>query len=377
MNKPQLVSAATVLLVGFVLTAPACGQSEYQYKHGDILIPAANPEEPLAEKFSSIKAAKYLEQGATAWIGARKCIACHTTGVHLVTRPALSQSFGTPPASLRSFTLERIADLKMMDQDKLLKSVNPVKVVYAAAGLAEWDAHVSKELSAETIDAFSFMFGIQLENGAWGNTTCWPPYESDSYHVATVAAMALATAPGYLANPPDEKAKTGIARLKNYLQNEDPPHDYGKTLLLWAAARMPGLLDDARKQALIETVLSHQREDGGWAIRSFSAPEKWGGGNRAEKLRNEPEFANPPSDGHQTGLAIVVLREAGLSADDARIQKGVKWLLAKQRESGRWWTRSLNTDKWHFITFSGTAYPLLALQACDALPPSDKTTAAK
>lgn len=32
------------------------------------------------------------------------------------------------------------------------------------------------------------------------------------------------------------------------------------------------------------------------------------------------------------------------------------------------WTRSLNTDSWHFIRDSGTAYPLLALAACGELP---------
>lgn len=69
-----------------------------------------------------------------------------------------------------------------------------------------------------------------------------------------------------------------------------------------------------------------------------------------------------------TGLAIVVLRENGVPANDAAIQKGLHWLKGNQRESGRWWTRSLNTDSWHFITYSGTAYPLLALQMCDELP---------
>lgn len=115
-------------------------------------------------------------------------------------------------------------------------------------------------------------------------------------------------------------------------------------------------------------MLSKQQADGGWSIRTFGAPEEWGAGNRAEKLRAEPEFATPPSDGHQTGLAIVVLRESGVAATDPRIQRGVSWLKGNQRASGRWWTRSLNTDSWHFITYSGTALPLLALSHCDALP---------
>ncbi|MSR57712.1 MAG: hypothetical protein EXS05_08570 [Planctomycetaceae bacterium] len=124
-------------------------------------------------------------------------------------------------------------------------------------------------------------------------------------------------------------------------------------------------------------ILSKQRPDGGWSIRTFGAPDQWGSGNRAEKLRSEPEFENPPSDGHQTGLAIVVLRESGVAATDPRIQKGIHWLLTNQRASGRWWTRSLNTDKWHFITYSGTALPLLALSKCDALPAGNVKTAAK
>jgi squalene-hopene/tetraprenyl-beta-curcumene cyclase len=59
-------------------------------------------------------------------------------------------------------------------------------------------------------------------------------------------------------------------------------------------------------------------------------------------------------------------------ADDPRLQKAIAWISASQRESGRWWTRSLNTDSWHFITYSGTAYPLLALQMCNAVPVAGK-----
>ena len=65
---------------------------------------------------------------------------------------------------------------------------------------------------------------------------------------------------------------------------------------------------------------------------------------------------------------MLVLSEAGVPAKDKRLQKGVNWLLANQRESGRWWTRSLSTDKHHLITYSGTVYPLLALAKCGALP---------
>jgi squalene-hopene/tetraprenyl-beta-curcumene cyclase len=169
--------------------------------------------------------------------------------------------------------------------------------------------------------------------------------------------------------------------MKDYLRATEPPNDYGRVLLLWAAGRLPDVLGvdgekrDARKQELIELVWSRQRDDGGWSIRTFSEPEKWADARRAKKLRAEPEFKNPPSDGHQTGLCLMALRDAGVPVDDPRIQRAVTWLLANQRESGRWWTRSLNTDRHHFITFSGTCYPLLALAKCGVLPKRVATSA--
>jgi squalene-hopene/tetraprenyl-beta-curcumene cyclase len=154
-----------------------------------------------------------------------------------------------------------------------------------------------------------------------------------------------------------------LLRSENKVQG-----DYDRTDLLWASTELPGLLSAARQQQLIQVILSHQKSDGGWSIRTFAQPEEWGKGNRAEKLRAELELADPPSDGHMTGLAIIALRKAGVPSSDPRIQRGVSWLLTNQRSSGRWYTRSLNRDGWQFITYSGTAYPLLALALCDVLP---------
>jgi hypothetical protein len=49
-------------------------------------------------------------------------------------------------------------------------------------------------------------------------------------------------------------------------------------------------------------------------------------------------------DGYATGLVVYVLRQAGVPANDARVQRGVAWLKAHQRESGRWFTPS---QGWH------------------------------
>ena len=339
-----------------------------QYEYANILVPTATADERKLQRVSVQLASDYLDQGTLAWNGRRGCVTCHTNGTYMTARPALTPYLGKPPEEIRTFFVNQLKEKQSTEQAKLLDGVGPAQVIYIAAGLAEWDTHVNKELSTETEQALALMFDLQLDSGTWGSEGCWPPYESSPYHLATVAAMATAMAPTVLDNLEDGEQWAAIARLKNYLRTQRPPHDYGRVLLLWTATRMPGLLDNDQKQKLVDLIWQHQRNDGGWSIRTFAKPESWGHGNRAEKLRSEPEFGNPPSDGHQTGLAIMVLRKAGIDAKDPRVQRGLRWLLANQRESGRWWTRSLNTDGYHFITYSGTAFPLLALFLCDSLP---------
>jgi squalene-hopene/tetraprenyl-beta-curcumene cyclase len=354
--------------------------NQYQF---EIAIPGAFADEPVRTDFSLKRAVEHIEQGAIAWTQQRRCVTCHTNGTYMVIRPALTPILGKPSHQMRGFFIDeshkfidKFSKSQGSDREKFRQGIRPTQMAYIAAGLAEWDAHVTRKLSAETDEALRLLFDLQSDNGQWSNTDCWPPFESSAYHGTTVAAMAAATAPGWLSNLKDEKLLAGVAKMKQSLQSTPPPNDYGRVLLLWTATRLPGLIGEERKQELIETIWKHQRSDGGWSIRSFATPETWGGGKRAKKLRAEPEFKNPPSDGHQTGLAVIVLRDAGVPADDPRLKKAVHWLLTNQRESGRWWTRSLNTDRWHFITYSGTCYPLLALAKCGALP-TDKKTAAK
>jgi squalene-hopene/tetraprenyl-beta-curcumene cyclase len=248
--------------------------------------------------------------------------------------------------------------------------LDSTQAVYVAAGLAIWDAHVAHRLSPETAEALAMMFKLQRADGDWTiSDDNNPPLESKRYQLATVAARAIGNAPGWLAQQRGTPLQAKIDLLENYLRAEkNTQGDYDRVDLLWSSVELPGLLDDARKQQLVQMVLAHQKSDGGWSIRTFATPEEWAKGNRAAKLRAEPEFANPPSDGHMTGLAIIALRKAGVPASDPRIQRGVQWLLANQRASGRWYTRSLNRDGWQFITYSGTLYPLLALDLCNALP---------
>jgi len=375
------LSLVTGLVVGGIGPQAARAQDKPkaprpQYDFEKESIPGATASEPVLKEFSISKAAAYIETGNKLWWKKRNCIACHTSGVYGVMRPALSAYLGKPDLSLRKHWVDDLAKTKKEKIEKLRSGLRPTQVAYLAGALAEWDKHVTGKLSPETDEALRLMLSLQSDNGAFNNIGCWPPFESSAYHGTTVAAMAMQAAPGWLENLKDSDLMARVARTHNYLKTTKPPHDYAKVLLLWTSTRVPGLVDARQKKALIKTLLDHQQADGGWSIRTFATPETWGDGSRAKKLKAEPEFTSPPSDGHQTGLVLLVLRDAGVSAKKKKIRKGVAWLLKNQRQSGRWWTRSLNTDSYHFITFSGSCYPLLALGKCGVLPTKVQVTRA-
>ena len=363
----KLMHAAIGLSVGISLLGSGLhAQQEpdhrlHQYHFGEIAIPPASGDEPVAEDLSIERALAYLEGGAKAWVNNRGCVSCHTTGWYGILRPQLAGSLGRPDAAFRAFLEERLQDRLAKDPGELQEGVDPAEVVHLAASLASWDAYVDQKLSPETEQALQLMFRLQRDDGAWHSPDTWPPFESDAFQVATVAAMGVGLAPGWLEQSASPELQGQVASLREYLRRVPPPHDYARVALLWAEQHLPGVISADRKQDIVGMILDRQRPDGGWSIRSFAQPEEWGRGNRAERLRAEADFGDPASDGHQTGLAVVVLSSAGVPPTHPAIQRGVEWLRRNQRESGRWWTKSLNTETWHFITYTGTLYPVMAL----------------
>lgn len=344
-------------------TPPQQPSKPNQYEHGDIVVPPATADEPGAETLSLIKADQHLQQAAAAWTKSRKCVSCHTNGTYLFIRPELSQTLGKPDTDIRQFFVQQLEKLKDTPAKRLQSGTRPAQVIYIAAGLAQWDHYVDKALSNETQEALSLMFEMQLQSGTWNALDCWPPFESSDFQEATMAAMAIHAAPGWLRNLDDEQSAEGVYQLLRHLRESEAPHEYGEVLRLWASLRLQGIRTKEQQQQTIDTLCQYQHEDGGWSMRDFAAPEEWGRGNRANKLRSEPDFETPGSDGHMTGLAVIVLQEAASTPElGDRIERGLQWICINQKASGRWWARSLNTDKSHFITYSATAYSLLALQ---------------
>ena len=137
------------------------------------------------------------------------------------------------------------------------------------------------------------------------------------------------------------------------------------------AVGLPELVTEAEKETALALLTSLQHEDGGWSTRDFSAVADWHyemSDTVVKLLASLPDAANPESDPYLTALAIVLMRQSGVTADDPRIRRGLTWLKREQRVSGRWWMHSLYRGNYHYITYIATAQALKALALCDELP---------
>ena len=305
-------------------------------------------DEPLAREFSLEKGVAFLDSAALQWQKQRQCFTCHTNYAHLYARPSVSAD--APAAKeVRKFAEELI--------DKRWAEKGPrwdAEVVATGAALAFNDAATTGKLHPLTRQALDRMWTLQREDGGFTWIKCdWPPMESDDHYGATLAAIAVGRAPEKYAQT--AAAAKGIESLQRYLHKNPGPTLHHRAMVLWGASHVEGLLSNEEKQAIVKQLWDLQKPDGGWGLATL------GDWKRADETPQDTEH----SDGYGTGFVVFILRQAGVPAGDPRIQKGIAWLKGNQRESGRWFTRSLHKDSKHFITHAGTAFAIMAIGACE------------
>jgi squalene-hopene/tetraprenyl-beta-curcumene cyclase len=314
--------------------------------------PAPNSaDEPLAKTMSLAAGARFLDNAAVNWTQARKCGTCHTNFPYLMARPTLGED-AEGQIIVRRFFEGRVAGWdREVPRDR---PRNDTEVVATASVLAFNDSVTTGKLHPLTQQALDRMWTLQRPGGDWNWEKCaWPPYEHDDYFGAVLAALGVGMAPEDYAR--SEKARAGLAKLKDYLRKTPAPTLHHKAWLLWASLHLGGLMTKSEREQAVKELLARQRPDGGWSLPSLG---DWKG---FDGRRNNTDA---PSDGYGTGLVVYVLRQAGLPPDHDAVGRGVRWLQTHQRVSGRWFTPSLNTDRAHYISHAGTAFALMALKAC-------------
>ncbi len=316
--------------------------------------PAANSaEEPMAERMSLRATARIMDDVSLAWTRQHKCGTCHTNYAYMIARPALPNADSDAAKEIRAFFEDRVAHWD--DADKKAKPRWDAEVVATAVTLALNDEAAKAPLSPSSRKALDRIWTLQKPDGSWNWLKCgWPPYEHDDYFGAVFAAVGVGQAPGDYAK--SESAGKGLAKLRDYLAKTPAPDLHHRTFLLWANVGLKGLMTPEAREATINELLALQRPDGGWSLPSLGT---W---KRRDDTPNDAKDA--PSDGYATGLVMYVLRKSGIPAESTAIQKGLAWLSKNQRASGRWFTRSLNNDKAHYIANAGTGFAALAVMSC-------------
>jgi squalene-hopene/tetraprenyl-beta-curcumene cyclase len=294
--------------------------------------------------FSMERATRYLDSASLSWQKDHNCFACHTNFAYLYARPLIDAK--SPAHQTVRKALEDLVEIRWEKS----KPRWDAEVVASAAALAFNDAATTGKLHATTKKALDRMWTVQKKDGGWSWLKCsWPPMENDDHYGATLAAVALGVAPDDYRKT--ELAQAGLTKMRGYFEKNPPENLHHKAMLLWGNSYLGDLLTAEKKQSYVEELLKTQLADGGWAGGGF------GDWRRGDKTTQD----KTASDGYGTGFAVYILRRSGLPKDHPAIDKGIAWLHANQRESGRWWSRSLFRDNQHLLTNAGTAFAVMAL----------------
>jgi squalene-hopene/tetraprenyl-beta-curcumene cyclase len=335
-------------------------------------------------------AAAYLDQRASWWMEWPKaardhetfCISCHTAVPYVLSRPALRHALAeeAPSANERRLLDNVTKRVRLWNQVapfysdadrgayKTVESRGTESVLNALV-LATNDAQ-GGQLSNDTRTALHNMWAEQQTAGDNAGAWSWlrfrnEPWEADDsgFYGATLAAVAAGTAPqAYVANP---EIENNLKLLCAYLNRHYAAQTaVNRAALLWASAKVPALLDQGQRKAIISELLAKQRSDGGWSLSSLVGAWK-----RADGTPQEVK-----SDGYATGFITFVLQQAGLPREHPQLKQGLAWLAANQsKPEGFWLSYSLNKNEAHhlspgtarFMNDAATAYAVLALTAPD------------
>lgn len=343
----------------------------------------SRPATKLDDSWSPKAAAAYLDKRENTWAAwphaARDrgtfCASCHTAMPYALARQAVDPVLHN--ANLSPNERKLVDDVTK--RVRLWKEIEPyyksqpgqsrgTEAILNALILANNDARSGK-LSEDTQLAFDEMWSLQQkagpERGAWQwiefNNEPWEAYDSPFYG-ATLAAIAVGLAPGDYRSAP--QMQQNLKLLSGYFNREYQTQTLlNRISLLWASAKVPGILDAGRQQSIIGEIFGKQRADGGWSASSLVGTWK----------RKDRTPLVTSSDGYATGLITHVLQQAGVSRDDVHVSTGLSWLARNQIWwNGNWKGYSLNKRRLNpfanpasFMDDAATAYAVLALTEAD------------
>ncbi len=298
-------------------------------------------------------AAAYLDGRAAWWMAwpnaARDhgtfCVSCHTAVPYALARPALRTALGERDSSpnevkLLDNVVKRVTlwkDVAPFYPDQLrglpkTSESRATEAILNALILANRDAQTGR-LADDTRAALANVWALQMNTGELSGAWAWLDLSS-----------------------PD--VQDNLKFLRGYFERVyGRQHTFNRLMLLWASAKVTGLLTSEQRQSVIDSAVATQQSDGGWSMASLGA---W--------KRIDGSALDTTSDGYATGLVTLALQQAGVSRANPAVSTGLEWLRRNQnRTTGQWPASSLNkqrdpaSDIGRFMSDAATAYAVLSL----------------
>ncbi|MCH2160644.1 MAG: hypothetical protein MK085_02095 [Phycisphaerales bacterium] len=321
--------------------------------------PPLDPEEALRTAFDRSAAEKALAESAEHWHATYNCVTCHTNGLFLVSG-AVDPDLKPAWQRTRSFAREYLQRYLEKNQEPQGQHGAVEGIVATSAFLAIGEARNQGRVSNDTLDALRKAASRVDASGHFTEwLTCdWPPYEVDHHFGTSLLLVALGTTPESFQT--DETMAPHIGSMRTWIRENPPVNAHQAGMCLWADATGGLELTEEQRNAYIQWCRRDQHEDGGWSVKSIGG---W--------LRPDGTPQVTDSEAYATAFMIFVLRQAGVAANDDAIKRGLAWLRAHQRESGRWFTRSPRRDRRHYLSNAATNFAILALEACEEPSPPE------
>jgi squalene-hopene/tetraprenyl-beta-curcumene cyclase len=338
--------AITALLTGLL-----CQANE------QVAISQNSPDEPITASYSAEKSIDFIERSVTRWQNRRKCVTCHTNGLHL-----MAGSQVTPRSRIlsenRKFARKYLMGY-VTGETKPHGGHGAIEGLVASSSFLAIGEMISGEtLHPDTAKGLDYIWTQLNESGAWKDwLKChWGPFEVDDHFGVTLASLAISMSPQSYKSKPN--VVDAYRKMKRFLETNKVSSLHQKGMLIWISKHDPTLVSEAEKNAWVAEIKSLQQMDGGWVLIHLGN-EQW--------KREDSQPQSQKSDGYATAFALYTLRQAETPADDEIIRRGVSWLKTRQRSSGRWFTHSPRRDGKHYITQAGTSMALMALASCGDL----------
>jgi hypothetical protein len=302
------------------------------------------------------KALPLIRKGGAGHMEHRSCFACHNQAIPvLALTMARSRDVLVDEGEIQKH-LRFIADFLDTNRDNYLKGLGQGGQV-DTAGYALWTLEMGGWKPDEITAAVTeYLLLRNKDVDHWRGTSNRPPSEASRFTVNYLAVRGLQT---FGTAGQKKRIDERLGKVRGWLAKTAAKDTEDRVFRLWALQRLGADAGTVRTAAreLIDT----QHTDGGWAQTDTLQP-----------------------DAYATGTALVVLHEAaGLATSDPIYQRGVKHLLATQREDGTWHVRSRSKPfqtyfesgfpygQDQFISLAGSSWATTALAL--ALPPRQRS----